>query len=551
MNAGVCTKSRADATMAIPEEWWHFSEGIGSVAMMFRRRGGVWFSLIMGLIVAGLTGCPDPTDCSNPANAETCGKDNVELVVSVPSPIARMRAGEKAELGVTVERKGDWPTQGEVTLSAQDLIGGVTMEPVHVAADATEATLKFVAGEAVAQGAFPFTLLATPADTRIATTEAAMEAVVPGPAGSRDLSFGDDGQVTLEGEYDVKAVKFDSQGGSLFAGVGPNSKPMLMRLTPSGEAEAPFNEAVQATLNEDLVSIVWDVVVSESDLFVLGERRIGQSLLDFQEVVARYNFQGVLDGAFGENGTNVLEVFGGLGVRKLMFRSDDVLVVTGGPAVSLTYDGRTNTDFAEGGVLADVPFATDALMRRDGVIFLNSPTGVWTINGDVVAPYPSDLDNLYERISVLDTQATSSSITRCAFGSVDLYCVGVFYGEDGLSTGGWAAKVSPDGALDPTFGSGGILTRFLGEGTNAGYENVEVLAADHFLLCELLVTDEQKNYFARYKPDGSLDESFGDAGRIEVDRCPSNHRLPVEHVRGRVMGYVIKNGTVTITRYWL
>ena len=90
----------------------------------------------MGLCVAWLVGCPTSTDCADPRNAETCGKEKVEVLVTVSAPLARMRAAETAELSATLERKGEWPSQGEVILSATDLIGGVTMEPVRVAADA-------------------------------------------------------------------------------------------------------------------------------------------------------------------------------------------------------------------------------------------------------------------------------------------------------------------------------------------------------------------------------------------------------------------------------
>jgi hypothetical protein len=519
----------------------------------------VGWAVGIGLCVAGLVGCPTTTDCADPRNAETCGKDKVELSVTVSAPVARMRAGETAELGATLERKGEWPSQGEVILSAKDLVGGVTMEPAQVAADATEATLEFVADQAVPQGAFPFTLVATPVDDRIPPAEAPVEAVVPGPPGTLDLSFGGDGEVSISSAdvgYYALDLEIDPIGGMIVAGGTADETPILVRVDPSGNVDVAFNEAVQATMNKSFATSAIDAVITVTGVFVLAMKYTieGTHIEMRQSGVAKYDFQGLPDRAFGKNGSILLdEQFGSSG-SSLITRVGDVLIVTPDRIVSLTYDGRINEAFADGGTLSDMPSTLHPIRRDDDVGFLHSATEIWTLTADELAPYPSDLDNLSERISVSDQVTSSTSIAGCDFDSDIMLCVGRFRSLDMVGEsweGAWAARVTADGKLDPTFGSGGVVTRFFAPEADTTNETVASLAGSQFLLLERDRDDDLHYFFARYKPDGSLDPAFGDDGRAEIPPGGVFTHLPIDHVRGRVVVHVVKDGAINITRYWL
>lgn len=84
----------------------------------------------------------------------------------------------------------------------------------------------------------------------------------------------------------------------------------------------------------------------------------------------------------------------------------------------------------------------------------------------------------------------------------------------------FVARMHPDGTLDATFGAGGvILTDFGGRGDYA--HSVAVLPDGRILasgLSELNAVASTSDFVvARYKTDGSLDETFGIAGRVQVD----------------------------------
>lgn len=76
---------------------------------------------------------------------------------------------------------------------------------------------------------------------------------------------------------------------------------------------------------------------------------------------------------------------------------------------------------------------------------------------------------------------------NCDFLSAHLLCVGGFGTLDSMDeswTGAWAARVTEDGSLDPTFGSGGVLTRFLAPDTDTSNIVGAGLEADQFILAE-------------------------------------------------------------------
>jgi uncharacterized delta-60 repeat protein len=82
------------------------------------------------------------------------------------------------------------------------------------------------------------------------------------------------------------------------------------------------------------------------------------------------------------------------------------------------------------------------------------------------------------------------------------------------------ARYTPDGALDPDFGSGGkVITSF---GSPGGIAYDIAIQADGYIVVAgyaYVVTDDE---FAlvRYDPNGILDDSFGVAGMVTTDMCP-------------------------------
>jgi uncharacterized delta-60 repeat protein len=529
------------------------------------RKSWLCWVLGCGVVALGLSGCPDATDCANPANAERCGKDKVEVLLTVSSSTARMRPGDRAELAATIERKGDWEGQGPITVNAVDLIAGVTMPPVDIASDATQATLKFSASEAVPQGVFPFQITADPADTRISSAEVALEAVIPGPPGTPDLSFGADGTVIVDSHVmSISASAIDALGRVVFAGSYTSSederRPMVMRLNQDGSIDEAFREKAAEGPPPPLTESYHDVVVTESEVLVIGWGRTDDETP--VSAVSRYDVQGALDTTFGSAGSTILEnIYYDAELSSfLVRRKSDILVATRseeffeiGPAdsrvVSLSLEGRVNNAF---GVSSLPKLQMFPIQCDDDLLYwpVWHSTGFWTLRGDVAAPFASDLTALTQKIQAHDELATSSSTRACDVDSLNrLVCVGVYTTDDYV--GAWYARVDEAGILDPTFGTGGLMARPDPNGLTSE-DGIVVLADNTFVTCEYDSSEgtDTTYYLAKYAPDGSSDTKFGLEGRVLVGSCSSG--LLVDHRLGTVVvHYRVEGSGTRVERYWL
>src|SRR6185436_11469915 len=123
-------------------------------------------------------------------------------------------------------------------------------------------------------------------------------------------------------------------------------------------------------------------------------------------------------------------------------------------------------------------------------------------------------------------------------GTGGLVMVGVT-GDD--APGVFVAKFQDGGHLDPSFGGHGYVTLDLGPATIVG---IAELADDGVMLCGAVRTDTQsfRGLIVRLRQDGSLDDSFGDKGRLMLDRGDSLFSSLVvmddgEVIAGGYLGY--------------
>jgi uncharacterized delta-60 repeat protein len=133
----------------------------------------------------------------------------------------------------------------------------------------------------------------------------------------------------------------------------------------------------------------------------------------------------------------------------------------------------------------------------------------------------------YSRNGALDTSFGSGGKVTTAIGSShdngnalvlqpDGKLVLAGYASTSSSTSSFAlARYTPNGTLDPTFGSGGKVTTALGSGAEDG-ANALVLQPDGKLVAAGAVSIGSRSVFAlaRYNRNGSLDTSFGQGGKV-------------------------------------
>ncbi len=286
------------------------------------------------------------------------------------------------------------------------------------------------------------------------------------PDGSLDLSFGLLGITTVDigGDAAVDsgaAIALEPDGKIVIAGTGRVDKHLTfaaIRLDPNGSLDSTFGSGGIVTVPIGKAAIATAVVVEPSGRIVLGGSTRTSGVLDF--AAAALNPDGSLDHGFGSDGVAILRVQGGAWGMVAM---PDGSFVLGGQGA---YQGTQA--YVAVRILADG--SLDRAFGHSGTVTL--PMG---------------------------TYAIGQAIALTASGNI------VLTGDARTTAGGEIATVElrPNGALAESFGSHGIAV-FRGWGVNA----VAVDSSGRIVLAGTGVA------VVRLDADGSVDPSFGSAGRV-------------------------------------
>jgi uncharacterized delta-60 repeat protein len=261
-------------------------------------------------------------------------------------------------------------------------------------------------------------------------------------------------------------------------------------------------------------------------------------------VAARYNADGSLDTGFGGRGSVTLDVSGGqlqqraLGVA---LQPDDKLVVVGetlraaGTRGQFTFglvrfnpDGSLDQSFGSGGQVVDAPVvgnATAVAIQPDGKIVVAGSTPGSGDEGDfsdfIVARYTSAgaLDPSFGTGGVVITDGGGSNEAHNVVLQPDGKIVvsgGVFNASRGINQTDLARYMS-SGVLDPSFGIAGKLQlagKQLGDGLALQPDGKLVLVGN----VETATAPQTATQFAvmRMNADGTPDNAFGTAGFVQT-----------------------------------
>lgn len=226
---------------------------------------------------------------------------------------------------------------------------------------------------------------------------------------------------------------------------------------------------------------------ADGKLVVVGETYANNDYSTEDFAVARYNADGTLDGSFGSGG-KVRTDFPGLAAvaSSVAIQPDGKIVVAGGAFPLFTFlgnfevvrynaDGSLDTGFGNGGIVTthfpggQGSYAFSVALQPDGAI---------VVGGTHFVAFSSD----------------ASSDTDFAL-----------------------ARYAPDGRLDASFGSGGLVTTSFGGNDDA----FAVLLQPDGRIVAVGDATFSATYIdfalARYGPDGRLDPSFGSGGKVHLD----------------------------------
>ena len=347
--------------------------------------------------------------------------------------------------------------------------------------------------------------------------------------GSLDSSFDGDGKViagTGGGGYDVaEAMALQSDGRLVVVGFGSREF-LLARYNSDGSLDPTFGAAGKVMTDFRGTQDEARAVVMQPDgrILVAGRSyRPSSSNSDF--VLARYNSDGSPDTSFDSDGFIFTEF---TAVNSVAFavalQSDGKILVAGyagtdfalaryhsdgSPDTTFDSDGKVTTDFGGNGDSAE-----DIVVYPDGRILLVGTSGAIGSSDFALARYNADgsPDTTFDTDGKVTTNMGGYDIGR-----------GVVVQDDGrITVAGFAmsnrvglARYNADGSPDTTFEMDGRVMTMFNNGSSA---TALTLQPDGKILVAGTTSATNNDYLlARFNTDGSVDSSFGNAGRFTTD----------------------------------
>jgi uncharacterized delta-60 repeat protein len=380
-----------------------------------------------------------------------------------------------------------------------------------------------------------------------------------------DPDFGSGGKVTTHlGDVNDSVItdaKFLPDGKILVCGqkeVGYMNKLVVARYLQNGTLDPDFGVGGMSFndlgTNDGSAHSLW--LSPDGKFYVAGEYLLDYWSDEADFMIARYNANGTLDTNFGVNGTVMTDVSGNEGTDRAFSMCIDVQgrIIVAGEAQHTGGNGSYNfEDFAvvrynsDGAI--DTSFATNGVFKEDLGDNTSPLTGSVDIvyqvktqtDGKIVLCGISDAGSSIERYNLAMMRFNENGSPDETFGTqgkviMDLGGVESFRSFHILPNGKFilagktyinsgpigSAKIvclNDDGSPDMTFGNAGVAENsFDAAGSEGIITDSFILPDGKILAVGAKVAGDNADAMAlRFDADGSLDESFGTAGHLEVD----------------------------------
>jgi uncharacterized delta-60 repeat protein len=345
------------------------------------------------------------------------------------------------------------------------------------------------------------------------------------PDGSPDSSFGGDGRI----ETSFGELLLQPDGKILVIGTVdiPSLGIGVERYLPDGSLDTSFGEGgrAYAPFGQGIYSAV-DAAALQPDgkILVAGDMSTdepsnGPNMGFF---VARFSPGGSLDPSFGQDGIG-LDLFAYMREPEYLLFVNDLAVLPDGKIVVVGAAGEY-TD-------------TDWLIRRfnpDGSL----DTGIGVPSRGSSCSYGCFFDRAHAVIVQPDGKFLVAGI-RSIVGEL----------REPISTGFYMARFNPDASLDAGFGEGGVVyTNFP---SSPGDGALDITLQQDGKIIAAGATSLGDFALARYHPDGSLDEGFGDAGLVTTDFGAGEGAVAVAlQPDGKIVAAGYAEGGVAMARYF-
>ncbi|HET7792802.1 MAG TPA: hypothetical protein VFL64_05405 [Rhizobacter sp.] len=442
------------------------------------RRALLRLSLAAGAasltLLAACGSSGDETPAPGTSRPDETPSTTTRFTLALSTPRVLVQQGQSVTLTATVTRATGF--DGAVEVALNGLPAGVTASPVTIAAAATSAPVTLTA-----QAAAPHSLPTASTAVGTSGSETAQQPLtvtVRGPAGSLDTSFATAGIANTAigtGEDYAEAMVVQPDGRIVVVGSTATLQGTditLVRYQRDGALDTTFGNGGKVVTPVGAGSDEAYAVTLQADgkILVAGGSVQATSGIDF--ALLRYNADGSLDTSFG-NGGKVVTAFGNATDRAqaIALQSDGKIVVGGSTSQTLS-----GTDFA--------------LARYNADGSLDTTFG----NGGKV-------------ITALRSGTAGDAIYALALQRIANVEHIVAVGGDGNFL---AARYTPAGTLDPSFGTGGIVTALFN--SVGGAARGVVVTPDNKLVLAGQIDNDHA--LVRLSENGVLDGGFGVGGRV-------------------------------------
>jgi len=264
----------------------------------------------------------------------------------------------------------------------------------------------------------------------------------------------------------------------------------------------------------------------------------------FHAALARYNTNGQLDPTFGAGGKVIAALdAGGDGLAAIALQPDGRIVAAGSVLhdnwqlafllARFNPDGTLDSNFGSGGVVVtnfgdSTAAASSLVLQPDGKIVVAGVSGAGPyseLNDFALARYNSNgsPDQSFGNGGKVKTHFpgvynTGSRATAAALQADGKLVVAGTYKNEATARAFALARYNANGSLDTTFGSGGMVTTSMGSGDAIAF-SMALLSGGRIVATGYLEAGHRNHDFALacYNPSGTLDQSFGNGGRVTTD----------------------------------
>ena len=317
-----------------------------------------------------------------------------------------------------------------------------------------------------------------------------------------DATFGSGGKVraalsTIASDEIAYAAAIQSDGKIVTAGLSAVYSSLtntnyftVARFQTNGALDMNFNPTFSPGKNDHFIGRAFAVALqSDGKIVAAGSSgSLAGSNSDF--LIVRYNGDGSSDISFGTasplDGRSIVALGGTRdSARALAIQADGMIVVTG--------ESTTNNGNTYQAVIArlDTNGTLDSTFGNAGIVTYNAPL---TSHAYVVKIQSSD----------------DKIVVGGIFKDVDENTQGL--------TSSYLLRYGSNGALDSSFGTGGIVT--VSTGTNTVIAGMEILQGGKIIIAG--TTNNNTNstndlFLMRFNSDGTLDTTFGSSGIVTTD----------------------------------